>query len=80
MFHCHTEYSLLDSCDKVQAYIDLAVRDGANAISFSEHGKMLNWTENGTPVKKPAYAIYIQWKSISQKHLMKRFAIITTRF
>ncbi len=45
MFHCHTEYSLLDSCDKVQAYIDLAVRDGAKAISFSEHGKMLNWTE-----------------------------------
>ena len=38
VFHCHTEYSLLDSCDKVQSYIDLAVRDGAKAISFSEHG------------------------------------------
>ena len=44
-YHVHTEYSLLDSCDKPQAYIDLAKRDGAKAISFSEHGKMLNWTE-----------------------------------
>lgn len=44
-FHVHTEYSLLDSCDKPQTYIDLATRDGAKAISFSEHGKPLNWTE-----------------------------------
>ena len=44
-YHVHTEYSLLDSCDKPQAYIEFAVRDGAKAISFSEHGKPLNWTE-----------------------------------
>ncbi len=44
MYHCHTEYSLLDSVTKYQEYIDLAVRDGAKAISFSEHGKPLNWT------------------------------------
>ncbi len=52
MFHCHTEYSLLDSCDKPQAYIDLAVRDGLRAISFSEHGKPLNWTEKWNACKK----------------------------
>lgn len=44
-YHMHTEYSLLDSCSKVQEYIKLAVRDGVRAISFSEHGKPLNWTE-----------------------------------
>lgn len=36
-YHVHTEYSLLDSCDNAQTYIDLAVRDGLKAISFSEH-------------------------------------------
>lgn len=52
MYHCHTEYSLLDSCDKPQAYIDLAVRDGAKAISFSEHGKPLNWCEKWDACKQ----------------------------
>jgi len=51
-YHVHTEYSLLDSCDKPQAYIDLAVRDGLKAISFSEHGKPLNWTEKYGACKK----------------------------
>lgn len=44
-YHLHTEYSLLDSCTKPEDYIGLAVRDGAKAISFSEHGKPLNWPE-----------------------------------
>lgn len=51
-YHMHTEYSLLDSCDKPQAYIDLAVRDGIRAISFSEHGKPLNWTEKWAACRK----------------------------
>lgn len=51
MYHCHTEYSLLDSCTKPQEYVDLAVRDGAKAISFSEHGKNLNWTEKWAACK-----------------------------
>jgi len=51
-YHIHTEYSLLDSCDKAQAYIDLAVRDGLKAISFSEHGKPLNWTEKWNACKQ----------------------------
>jgi len=52
MYHCHTDYSLLDSCTKYQEYIDLAVRDGSKAISFSEHGKPLNWTEKWAACKK----------------------------
>lgn len=51
-YHMHTEYSLLDSCEKPQAYIDLAVRDGARAISFSEHGKPLNWCEKWAACRK----------------------------
>lgn len=45
MYHCHTDYSLLDSCTKPEEYINLAVENGQKAISFSEHGKPLNWTE-----------------------------------
>lgn len=51
MYHCHSDYSLLDSCSKYQEYIDLAVRDGMKAISFSEHGKPLNWTEKWAACK-----------------------------
>lgn len=52
MYHCHTEYSLLDSCTKYQDYIDLAVRDGAKALSISEHGKPMNWTEKWSACKQ----------------------------
>lgn len=52
MYHCHTEYSLLDSCTKVQDYVDLATRDGMKALSFSEHGKPMNWTEKYAACKK----------------------------
>lgn len=51
-YHVHTEYSLLDSCEKPQTYIDSAVKDGVRAISFSEHGKPLNWTEKWDACKK----------------------------
>lgn len=52
MYHCHSDYSLLDSCTKYQDYVDLAVRDGARALSISEHGKPLNWTEKWAACKK----------------------------
>lgn len=52
MYHCHTEDSLLDSCSKPQDYIDLAVRDGMKALSFSEHGRPLLWTEKWAACKK----------------------------
>lgn len=45
MYHCHSDYSLNDSCTKYQEYINLAVDNKMKAISFSEHGKPLNWTE-----------------------------------
>ena len=45
MYHCHSEYSLLDSCTKAKDYIDLSVAHGQQALSISEHGKPLNWTE-----------------------------------
>lgn len=52
MYHCHTEYSLLDSCTKYQDYVDLAVKNGQKALSISEHGKPLNWTEKWYACKK----------------------------
>ena len=51
MYHCHSEYSLLDSCTKYQDYIDLAVQNGQRALSISEHGKPLNWTEKWNACK-----------------------------
>lgn len=51
MYHCHTEYSLLDSCTKYTDYIDLAVKNGQRALSISEHGKPLNWTEKWNACK-----------------------------
>ena len=51
MYHCHSDYSLLDSCTKYQDYVELAVRDGAKALSISEHGKPMNWTEKWNACK-----------------------------
>lgn len=44
IYHCHSEYSLLDSVTHIQEYVDLAKRDGATCLSISEHGKPRNWT------------------------------------
>ena len=52
MYHCHSEYSLLDSCTKYTDYVDLAVKNGSKALSISEHGKPLNWTEKWAACKK----------------------------
>ncbi len=45
MYHCHTDYSLLDSCTNYMDYVKLAVQNGSKALSISEHGKPSNWTE-----------------------------------
>lgn len=45
MYHCHSDYSLLDSCTKFTDYVDLAVQNHQPALSISEHGKPLNWTK-----------------------------------
>lgn len=52
MYHCHSDYSLLDSCTKYQDYVELSVQNGAKALSISEHGKPLNWTEKWDACKK----------------------------
>lgn len=52
MYHCHSEYSLLDSCTKFQDYVDLAVENNQPALSISEHGKPLNWTEKWSACKQ----------------------------
>lgn len=51
MYHCHSDYSLLDSATKYQDYVDLAVKNGQKALSISEHGKPLNWTEKWAACK-----------------------------
>lgn len=51
MYHCHSDYSLLDSATKYQDYVELAKRDGSKALSISEHGKPLNWTEKWAACK-----------------------------
>lgn len=52
MYHCHSDYSLLDSATKYQDYVELAKRDGSKALSISEHGKPLNWTEKWAACKE----------------------------
>lgn len=43
LYHCHSDYSLLDSCSKFADYVDLAVQNGQKAIASTEHGKPLGW-------------------------------------
>lgn len=43
MYHCHSDYSLLDSCTKFNEYADLALKNGQKAIASTEHGKQLGW-------------------------------------
>lgn len=52
MYHCHSDYSLLDSCTKYQDYVELAKANGSKALSISEHGKPLNWTEKWAACKE----------------------------
>lgn len=52
MYHCHSWYSLLDSCTSPQEYVDLAVKNGQRALSISEHGRPLNWTEKWAACRK----------------------------
>ena len=52
IYHCHSDYSLNDSCTKYQEYIELAKQNGMRALSISEHGKPLNWTEKWAACKE----------------------------
>lgn len=43
MYHCHTDYSLLDSATSFKEYVNLAVKNNQKAIAFTEHGKPMGW-------------------------------------
>lgn len=43
VYHCHSDYSLLDSTTDFKDYIEKAVEYGQKAIGFSEHGTILGW-------------------------------------
>lgn len=38
LYHCHSDYSLLDSCTKFEDYVNLAAQNGQTAIASTEHG------------------------------------------
>ncbi len=59
MTHCHTSYSLLDSCTSYQEMIDTAVNAGMKAIAITEHGLPRGWV---------AKALYCQKKGIKFLH------------
>lgn len=42
-YHTHSDYSLLDSCTKFEAYADYAKELGQTAIASTEHSKPLGW-------------------------------------
>lgn len=52
MTHCHTSYSLLDSCTSYQEMIDTAVNAGMKAIAFTEHGLPRGWVAKALYCKK----------------------------
>ena len=43
LYHCHSDYSLLDSCTKFSDYIELAVSNGQMAVASTEHGRPIGW-------------------------------------
>lgn len=43
LYHCHSDYSLLDSCTRFSDYVDLAVENGMRAIASTEHGLPRGW-------------------------------------
>lgn len=51
MYHCHSDYSLLDSATNFQDYVDLAVQNNMRALSISEHGIPWNWCEKWAACK-----------------------------
>lgn len=43
MYHCHSDYSLLDSCTKFAEYVALASANGQKAVASTEHGRPIGW-------------------------------------
>lgn len=57
--HCHTSYSLLDSCTSYQEMIDTAVQHGMKAIAITEHGLPRGWVNK---------ALYCKQKGVKFLH------------
>lgn len=57
--HCHTSYSLLDSCTSYQEMIDTAVEHGMKAIAITEHGLPRGWVNK---------ALYCKQKGVKFLH------------
>lgn len=57
--HCHTSYSLLDSCTSYQKMIDTAVEHGMKAIAITEHGLPRGWVNK---------ALYCKQKGVKFLH------------
>lgn len=43
LYHCHSDYSLLDSCTKFKDYVELAKANGQRAVASTEHGRPIGW-------------------------------------
>lgn len=43
--HLHTEYSILDSVNRIPAIIDRVKESGMKAVSITDHGTMAGWVE-----------------------------------
>lgn len=43
MYHCHSDYSLLDSCTKFAEYVALASANGQKAVASTEHERPIGW-------------------------------------
>lgn len=43
LYHCHSDYSLLDSCTDFKEYADLVKASGGTAIASTEHGFPRGW-------------------------------------
>lgn len=68
-YHCHSDYSLLDSCTKFSEYIELAKRDGCKAIGVSEHGMHKGWSEAYFACKNAGVKLLIGCEIYLTEHL-----------
>lgn len=43
LYHCHSYYSLLDSCTSPEEYLEYASKLGMKAFCWTEHSNVFNW-------------------------------------
>lgn len=52
LYHCHSDYSLLDSCTPFSDYVELASANGMRAIASTEHGLPRGWVSKKIACEK----------------------------